>query len=47
MRRDMRFPTMWHVRPAKDQSDQSFCLSLGYSMTVKLLSEQHLEFLSL
>ena len=29
------------------QSDQSLCLSLEYSMTVKLLSEQHLEFLSL
>ena len=29
------------------QSDQSLCWSLGYSMTVKLLTEQHLEFLSL
>ena len=29
------------------QSDQSLCLSLEYSMTVKLLTEQHLEFLSL
>ena len=27
------------------QSDQSLCLSLEYSMTVKLLSAQHLEFL--
>ena len=29
------------------QSDQSFCLSFEYSMTVKLLIEHHLEFLSL
>ena len=29
------------------QSDQSLCLSLEYSMTVKLLNEHHLEFLSL
>ena len=29
------------------QSDQSLCKSLKYSMTVKLLTEQHLEFLSL
>ena len=29
------------------QSDQSLCLSLESPMTVKLLSEQHLEFLSL
>ena len=29
------------------QFDQSLCLSLEYSMTVKLLTEQHLEFLSL
>ena len=28
------------------QSDQSICLSLEYSMTVRLLSEHHLEFLS-
>ena len=27
------------------QSDQSLCLSLEYSMTVKLLTEHHLEFL--
>ena len=50
----MRFPTMWYVRPAKPQisfayalSDKSLCLSLEYSMTVKLLTEHHLEFLSL
>ena len=29
------------------QSDQSLCLSLEYSMSVKLLTEYHLEFLSL
>ena len=29
------------------QSDQSICLSLEYSMSVKLLTEHHLEFLSL
>ena len=28
------------------QSDQSLCLSLEYSMSVKLLTEHHLEFLS-
>ena len=50
----MRFPTMSYVRQAKDQtslripqSDQSLCLSLEYSMTLKLLTKQHLEFLSL
>ena len=30
-----------------DQPDQSLCLSLEYSMTVKLLIKRHLEFLSL
>ena len=29
------------------QSDQSLCLSLEYSMSVKLLTEHHLEFLRL
>ena len=50
----MRFPTMWYVRPAKPQislgsmqSDQSLCLSLEYSMSVKLLAEYLLEVLSL
>ena len=38
----MRFPTMWYVRPAP-----SLCLSLEYSMSVKLLTEHHLEFLRL
>ena len=37
------------LRPAcaYAQSDQSLCLSLKYSMIVKLLTERHLEFLSL
>ena len=50
----MRFPSMWYVRPAKAQaslayaqSDQSLCLSLDYYMSVKLLTEQLLEVLSL
>ena len=50
----MRFPTMWYVRPASlrsacayAQSDQSLCWSLEYSMNVKLVTEHHLEFLSL
>ena len=55
MSRDMRFPTMRYVRPANAQfslriraaSDQSLCYSLEHYMTVKLLTEQHLEFLSL
>ena len=36
------------LRPAcaYAQSDQSLCLSLEYSMSVKLLTEHHLEFLS-
>ena len=42
----MRFPKKWYVRPYA-QSDQSLCKSLGYSMSVKLLSEHHFEFLSL
>ena len=41
----MRFPTMWYVRPAKPQI--SLCLSLEYSMTDKLLTEHHLDFLRL
>ena len=32
---------------AYTQFDQSLCLSLEYSMSVKLLTEHHLEFLSL
>ena len=36
-------------QPAQTRSlaDQCLCLSLEYSMTVKLLTEHHLEFLSL
>ena len=51
---NMRFPTMWlcdqqRLRPACTyaQSDQSLCLSLEYSMILRLLTEYHLEFLSL
>ena len=50
----MGFPTMLYVQPeqlrpacAYAQSDQSLCQSLEYSMTVKLLTEHHMEFLSL
>ena len=55
----MGFPTKWHVRLAITQislriracayaqPDQSFRLSLEYSMTLRLLTEHHLEFLSL
>ena len=43
----MRFPTLWYVQPAYVQSDQSLCLSLEYSMTVKLLTKHNLELLSL
>ena len=25
MRGDLRFPSMWYVRPAYEQSDQSLC----------------------
>ena len=37
------------IRPAcaYAQSDQSLCLSLDYSMAVKLLTEHHLEFVNL
>ena len=52
--RYMRFPTsgmcdQQSLRSAcaYAQSDQSLCLSLDYSMIVKLLTEHHLEFLSL
>ena len=50
----MRVPTrgMWAQQSLRSacayaQSDQSLCLSLEYSMIVKLLTEHHLEFLSL
>ena len=58
MSRDMRFPTMWYMYTMCDQqnlrsacaysqSDQSLCYSLDYYMSVKLLAEHHLEFISL
>ena len=48
----MRFPTMCNQQSLRSacayaQSDQSLCSSLEYSMIVKLLTEYHLEFLSL
>ena len=50
----MRFPTIWFVRAANlrlacahAHSDQSLCLSLDYSTIVELLTDYHLEFLSL
>ena len=43
----MRFPTIWYVRPANPQIDQSLCWSLEHYMTVKLLTKHHLEFVSL
>ena len=50
----MRFPTssicnQQSLRPAGTftQSHQSLCLSLDYSMSVKILTEHHLELLSL
>ena len=38
---------MWYVRPAKTQISLQSDQSLKYSMTIKLLTEQDLEFLSL
>ena len=48
----MRFSTMCDQQSLRSacayaQSDQSLCLSLEYSMIVKLLTEHHLEFLRL
>ena len=45
----MRFATMWYVRPAKPQislhiHEVGSEPLLEYSMTVKLLTQQHLEF---
>ena len=40
----MRFPTMWYVRPAKPLISLRI---LEYSSTVMLLTEYHLQFLSL
>ena len=49
MSSDMIFPTMSYVRPAKayTHTDQSLCLSLNYYISVKLLIELNLVFLSL
>ena len=41
----MRDPTMWYG--SYGQCDQSLCLSLKQSMSVKLLTEHQLEFLNL
>ena len=50
----MRLPTMWYVKTAKAQTSLHICAvcqslyqSLEYSMSVKLLTEHHLELLSL
>ena len=51
----MRFPTMLYMCDQQSlrsacayaQSDQCLCQSLEYSMSVKLLTEHHLEFLHL
>ena len=48
----MRFPTMWYVRPAKAQIRRMCSLirafaSLLNNMSVKLLTEHNLKFLSL
>ena len=43
MSHGMIFPTMWYVRPAKPQ----ITLRLNIFMSVKLLTEHHLEFPSL
>ena len=54
MSRDMRFPTMWYVQPAKPQTSLCICavdseplLVAEYSLSAKLLVKHHLEFLSL
>ena len=54
MSRDMRFPTMWYVRPAKAQTNLRICadwselfLVSWIFRNVKLQTEHHLEFLSL
>ena len=42
----MIFPTMWYARPAQHQISLRIPI-LEYAMTIKLLMEHHLEFLSL
>ena len=41
----MKFSTVWYVRLAKPQIDMRICSA--YSMSVKLLTEHNLKFLSL
>ena len=43
----MRYQQSLRSACAYAQSDQNLCLSLEYSVSVKLLTEHHLEFLSL
>ena len=45
MSRDMRFPTMWYVQPERLNPASAYALVFEYSMTVKLLTEYHLEVL--
>ena len=50
--RNMRFPTMWNAQPVKTQISMRIRTVgseplLEYSMTVKLLIEHNLKFLSL
>ena len=52
MSRDIRFPIMWYVRPAKPQISlrsltRAFASRFEYSINVKLLTKQHLKFLSI
>ena len=54
MSRDMRFPTMWYVRPAKAQISLRISAVCSEPLLVartyyefKLLTKHHLEFLSL
>ena len=45
--RDIGFPTMWHVRPAKPQISLRIRAVLSEPLLVGLLTEHRLEFLSL
>ena len=52
MSQSVRFPTLCDQQSLRSacaygQSDQRICLTLEYSMIVKLLTEHHLEILSL
>ena len=44
---DIRFPTMWYVRPAKAQAHMHSLIRAFASRLNMLLTEQHLEFLGL